>query len=395
MQTVHQSPTAAEFVQNPYTAYDLMRAQGSVVWWAEYDMPVALSLTAVNAVLRDRVMGRVPVGGPPAFADHLRDFATIEAHSMLELEPPRHTRLRGLVLRAFTQGRIATLAPEIEALCHTLLDGMADAGTFDLLPTYASRVPVIVIARLIGVPEAMADQLLAWSHAMVGMYQARRTRADEDRANAAARDFAAYLRDLITERRAAPADDLLSHLIAAEENGARLSPDEMIATCVLLLNAGHEATVHTLGNGVKAMLEAGQGAEALTPDRIERTVEEVLRFDPPLHLFVRHVQAETEVMGHRLRPRDRIGALLGAAARDPRAFDDPHRFNPARPGPGHVSFGAGIHFCLGAPLARLELAIALRVLFQRLPRLALAGTPVYAPIYHFRGLTALPVQAGR
>jgi cytochrome P450 len=345
-------------------------------------------------VLRDRCMGRVPPGPPVTFGDHLADFAALEANSMLELEPPRHTRLRGLVLRAFTQRRIAALAPEIEILCNQLLDALPPAGAFDLLPTYAQRLPVVVIARLIGVPEAMADQLLAWSHAMVTMYQSGRSHADELRANAAARDFSAYLRDLIGQRRMQPEDDLLSHLIAAEEDGAQLGPDEMIATCILLLNAGHEATVHSLGNGVKAMLEAGIGAEALTPGRVEATVEEVLRFDPPLHLFVRHVTAETEIMGRRLAPGARIGCLLGAAGRDPRAFDRPHAFLPDRPGPAHAAFGAGIHFCVGAPLARLEMCIGLRTLFQRLPGLRLVGPQRYAPIYHFHGLESLQVEAG-
>jgi unspecific monooxygenase len=391
MYHLHQSPTDPAFVQNPYAAYDAARTHGSVVYWADYDMPVALSPGAVNAVLRDRSMGRVPVGGHAPFASHLADFAALEAGSMLELEPPTHTRLRGLVLRAFTQRRIAALAPEIEALCHTLIDAIPRTGPFDLLTTYAQKVPVIVIARLIGMNESMADQLLAWSHAMVAMYQAGRTHDDEVRANTAARDFAACLHDVIAQRRACPADDLLSHLIAAEASGARLTTQEMIATCVLLLNAGHEATVHTLGNGVKAILENGIGPEALTPDRAPETVEEILRYDPPLHLFVRHVQSQTTIMGHWLAPGSKIGCLLGAAGRDPAVFDDPHAFRPNRPGPGHAAFGAGIHFCLGAPLARLELAIALRVLFQRLPDLHLAAPPRYAPIYHFHGLERLEV----
>jgi unspecific monooxygenase len=325
--------------------------------------------------------------------DHLVPFYAIEAHSMLELEPPRHTRLRGLALRAFTQRRIAALAPEIAALSHTLIDGLPGEGAFDLLPGFASRLPVIIIARLLGVPEAMADALLGWSHAMVGMYQAGRSRADEDRAAAAAAEFADFLRAHIEARRSRPADDLLTHLIAAEEDGARLSPDEMIATCILLLNAGHEATVHTLGNGIKAMIEARIPPAALAPDRIERTVEEVLRFDAPLHLFTRFVYEDVEVMGHVLPAGSRVACLLGAANRDQRAFDAPHRFDPDRAGPAHVSFGAGLHFCIGAPLARLELQVALPVLWARLPGLRLADRPRYADIYHFHGLERLMVSA--
>ena len=392
MQTLAQSPTDPAFVQDPYPFYDRARAAGPIFHWAEYGMPAAVSHAAVNAILRDRRMGRADPNPAPV-PDHLVPFYAIEAHSMLELEPPRHTRLRGLVLRAFTQRRIAALAPEIAALSHTLIDGLPGEGAFDLLPGFASRLPVIIIARLLGVPEAMADALLGWSHAMVGMYQAGRSRADEDRAAAAAAEFADFLRAHIEARRSRPADDLLTHLIAAEEDGARLSPEEMIATCILLLNAGHEATVHTLGNGIKAMIEARIPPAALAPDRIERTVEEVLRFDAALHLFTRFVYEDVEVMGHVLPAGSRVACLLGAANRDPRAFDAPHRFDPDRAGPAHVSFGAGLHFCIGAPLARLELQVALPVLWARLPGLRLADRPRYADIYHFHGLERLMVSA--
>ena len=392
MQTLAQSPTDPAFVQDPYPFYDRARAAGPIFHWAEYGMPAAVSHAAVNAILRDRRMGRADPN-PASVPDHLAPFYAIEAHSMLELEPPRHTRLRGLVLRAFTQRRIAALAPEIAGLAHALIDGLPGEGAFDLLPGFASRLPVIIIARLLGVPEAMADALLGWSHAMVGMYQAGRSRADEDRAAAAAAEFADFLRAHIEARRSRPADDLLTHLIAAEEDGARLSPDEMIATCILLLNAGHEATVHTLGNGIKAMIEARIPPAALAPERIERTVEEVLRFDAPLHLFTRFVYEDVEVMGHVLPAGSRVACLLGAANRDPRAFDAPHRFDPDRAGPAHVSFGAGLHFCIGAPLARLELQVALPVLWARLPGLRLADRPRYADIYHFHGLERLMVSA--
>jgi unspecific monooxygenase len=392
MQTLAQSPTDPAFVQDPYPFYDRARAAGPIFHWADYAMPAAVSHAAVNAILRDRRMGRADPAPPPV-PDHLGPFYAIEAHSMLELEPPRHTRLRGLVLRAFTQRRIAALGPEIAALAHGLIDALPEGGAFDLLPGFASRLPVIVIARLLGVPETMADALLGWSHAMVGMYQAGRSRDDEERAALAAAEFAAFLREHVEARRSRPADDLLTHLIAAEEDGARLSSDEMIATCILLLNAGHEATVHTMGNGIKAMLEARIDPAALGTDRIERTVEEVLRFDAPLHLFTRFVYEDVEVMGHVLPAGSRVACLLGAANRDPRAFDAPHRFDPDRVGPGHVSLGAGLHFCIGAPLARLELQVALPILWARLPGLRLAETPRYADIYHFHGLERLMVRA--
>lgn len=309
---------------------------------------------------------------------------------MLELEPPRHSRLRGLVLRAFTSRRIAALGPEIAALSHQLIDAFPDRP-FDLLDLFATRLPVTIIARLLGVPETRGPDLLAWSHAMVGMYQAGRTRAAEDRAEAAALAFAAFLRAYVEERRTRPADDLITHLIAAESDGERLSTDELISTCILLLNAGHEATVHTIGNGVRALLQGGFGPEVLGPDRIDGTVEEILRHDPPLHLFTRHAYEEVEISGHRFRRGDQIGLLLAAANRDPAQWAEPSQFDPSRPARPHSAFGAGLHFCVGAPLARLELQIALPILFARCPDLRLAGVPRYADLYHFHGLERLMV----
>jgi unspecific monooxygenase len=296
------------------------------------------------------------------------------------------------VLRAFTSRRIAALEPEIAALCDDLIDALP-LGPFDLLRHFGQKLPVIVIARLLGVPEAMSDDLLRWSNAMVGMYMAGRTRETEDRAVAATQSFVAFLRGYVEDRRARPADDLITHLIAAEAEGERLTTEELITTCILLLNAGHEATVHSLGNGVKTLLETRTPPAALAPDRIAGTVEELLRFDPPLHLFTRHAYAPVEVLGHGFGRGDEIGLLLGAANRDPRAWEAPGRFDPKRPEKVNLAFGGGLHFCVGAPLARLELQIALPRLFARLPKLRLADPPRYADVFHFHGLERLIVRA--
>ena len=378
MKRVRQDPKDPDFVQNPYPFY---AAQPPLFFWEDYGIVCARAYAPVNQLLRDRRLGRE---GPETVRPAEQEpFWTVEAHSMLELEPPRHTRLRGLVLRAFTSRRIAALAPEIEALAHKLIDDIERQADFDLITDFAQPLPVIVIARLLGVPEDRAPDLLRWSNAMVRMYMAGRTRADEIAAAEAARDFGAFLRGYIEARRSDPRDDLITHLIAAEEDGQRLSTDEMLSTCILLLNAGHEATVHTLGNGVKALLEADHR-------RIdEGTVEEVLRFDPPLHLFTRWVYETVEVFGETLTPGTQIGLLLAAANRDPGRWDQPDEFLPGRPVQTHAAFGAGTHFCIGAPLARLELQVALRVLFNRLPALRIAQPPVYADIYHFHGLEQL------
>jgi cytochrome P450 len=393
MRALSQSPRDPAFVQDPYPFYDRARAAGPLFRWEDYGFPCAAGFDAVGALLRDRRFGREPPGGPPPRPAHLADFYALDDLGMLDREPPAHTRLRGLVLRAFTARRVAALEPEIAALAHQLVDRI-EGQEFDLLPAFAERLPVTVIARLLGVPDAMADRLLAWSHAMVAMYQARRDRAVEDAADAAAGAFAAFLRELLAARRARPADDLISALAAAEAAGDRLSEDELIANCVLLLNAGHEATVHVIGNGVRALLAAGTDAARAfrDPAATAATVEEMLRFDPPLHLFTRIARTDAEVLGHRFRAGDIVGCLLAAANRDPARTPDPQRFDPARAAAPHLSFGAGIHFCVGAPLARLELAVALPVLFARLPRLAPAGEPTFADRYHFRGLAALRLR---
>ncbi|MBF9029828.1 cytochrome P450 [Rhodobacterales bacterium HKCCE3408] len=385
MERLSQSPTDPDFVQDPYPFYARARAAGPLVFWDEYRMPMATTHEAVSALLRDRRFGREPVT-PIAVPPHLEPFYAVEAHSMLELEPPRHTRLRGLVLRAFTSRRIAALAPEIEALCDDLIDRFP-SGPFDLLPAYARPLPVTVIARLLGVPDDMGEQLLDWSNAMVRMYMAGRTRADEDAASAAASGFSDFLRGYVARRRSDPRDDLISSLIAAEAEGERLTTDELITTCILLLNAGHEATVHTLGNGVKLLLETGARPGADT----ETLVEEILRTDPPLHLFTRTAYETVEVFGHTFHRGDEVGLLLASAGRDGAANTDPDTFDPGRAAATHVAFGAGLHFCVGAPLARLELRIALDRLFARCPGLRLDATPRYADIYHFHGLESLRV----
>ncbi|MEL6570290.1 MAG: cytochrome P450 [Pseudomonadota bacterium] len=386
MQSLSQSPTDPTFVQNPYPVYAAARQNDAIWWWDAYDMPCALSYDTVRFALRDKRLGRecpaeLQISHPP----HLDPFYAIEAHSMLELEPPTHTRLRSQVLRAFTSRRIAGLGPEIAVLADRLIDAFP-TEPFDLLEAFAKPLPVIVIARLLGVPETDAPQLLAWSNAMVAMYQANRTRAVEHTASEAALAFAAYLKEVIATKRRAPEDDLISTLIAASSDQAKLSDDEMITTCILLLNAGHEATVHTLGNATKTLLETGH--RAIT----EGCVEELLRFDPPLHLFTRYVYEPVEIGGHKFKRGEQIACLLGAANRDPAVFADPDQFDPTRPITQNTSFGGGIHFCVGAPLARLEIKIALLTLFSRCTDLRLSAPPRYADIYHFHGLERLMVQ---
>ncbi|MGJ8584631.1 MAG: cytochrome P450 [Marinosulfonomonas sp.] len=392
MKSFSQTATEDRFVQDPYPFYEEARAQAkSLFYWNEYKVPCALSYSAVWAILRDRRFGReAPPGLAPEKPPHQKGFWDVEDHSLLELEPPRHTRLRGLILRAFTSRRIANLEPEIQHLANDLLD-QVDPGDFDLISEFSQQLPVIIIARMLGIPEERCDDLLTWSHAMVGMYQANRTKEDEIAAARAAQAFSNFMKDYVDFRRDRPADDLITHLISAEEDGEKLSTPELISTCILLLNAGHEATVHTIGNGVYAMLRHGHGQTAVTPPQIDNTIEEILRFDPPLHMFQRWAYEDIEVGPHVIKKGSKVACLLAAANRDPGRWENPNLFDPNRVVQTNVSFGAGTHFCIGAPLARLEMKASLPILFNRLPNLRLAQDPQYAQTYHFHGLQDLRV----
>jgi cytochrome P450 len=292
---------------------------------------------------------------------------------------------------AFVSRQVERLAPRIEALANELIDGFFAQGETELISAFATRIPVAVIAELIGAPAEMAPRLLDWSHRMVAMYQFGVTRAVEDTAARAAQEISQFVRDLAARRRREPADDLISQLIVAEGQGGCLTEDELVATCVLLLNAGHEATVHGIGNGLKAILEndAGAAVASADPTAAEAIVDELLRFDCPLHLFTRYALQDLEVAGIKLHQGEKIGLLLGAANRDRQAFAEPDRLDLKRTPNPHLALGAGIHFCVGAPLARLEMRTALPLLLRRLPGLRLAKPPRYRDAYHFHGLETL------
>jgi unspecific monooxygenase len=389
-------PHQSAFRQNPYALYDFLHTQAPCVFWEEYGFWCLAGYDAVNRIFRDRRLGREPRTPPPGHRAHLAAFDAFESRSMLQLEPPTHTKLRTLVNRAFVSRQVERLRPNVERLAHELIDALPKTDAFDLLPSYATPIPITIIADLLGVPVEMAPQLVSWSNRMVAMYMHGRTEAVERDANAATIEFVAFLRDYIAQRRRQPRDDLLSHLIAAHESGERLSEDELISSAILLLNAGHEATVHQTGNAVAAILaEAGDPRRFFaTPEASAACVEECLRANPPLHMFTRIAYEPVEIApGVTLAPGEEVGLLLAAANTDPLAFAEPRRFIPGRADQKHVSFGAGIHFCVGAPLARLELDVALKVLFERMPGLRLEAPAVYRDNYHFHGLERLICRA--
>ena len=391
-------PHDPAFYQNPYDAYAWLHYNSPTFFWENYGIWCVGGFDKVGQLFRDKRLGRERPGGYAAGIAaegdraRLADFDRVEAGSMLELEPPVHTRLRTLVNRAFVSRQVERLRPSVEQLANSLVDGFEPDGKAELISAFATPLPATVIAGMMGLPLASGPQLVAWSNDMVRMYMHQPTPAVETDANAAARDFAAFIREHAEKRRQAPADDLLGVLVSAQEDGDRLSTDELVSSAILLLNAGHEATVHQIGNAVRAVLRQGGDPRRFfaTPALAAATVEECLRFDAPLHMFTRFAYQPVELLpGVVVAEGQSVGLMLAMANRDPRVFEHPGMFNPARSDQKHASFGAGIHFCIGAPLARLELQIALQVLFERLPALRLAAEPSYRDSYHFHGLDRL------
>ncbi len=386
------------FYSDPNAVYAALHAQCPTFYWEEQKQWFFTGYDYVNALLRDRRFGRqiLHVGtreelSLPLPLEHVRHFDAAERHSLLEIEPPEHTRLRTLVNRAFVSRHVEKMKPEIEALANELIDRFEKDSKTELLSSFADIIPVTMIARMIGIPEEMGPQLLKWSHAYVGMYMFKRTHEDELAADQAAKEFADYVRSVIAQRRAEPKDDLLSHMIHTEHKGQYLTDDELISTTIVLLNAGHEATVHQIGNSVRVILESGSDPAALFQDEksTERTVEETLRIGAPVHIFQRWALEPVEIDGVTFRRGDKVSLILAAANLDPQKFTDPLTFKPDRAEAPNLSFGAGIHFCIGAPLARLELNIVLPLLFKRLPGLRIAEPPTVKDVYHFHGLERL------
>jgi cytochrome P450 len=388
-------PRDPAFLADPYPVFAALRSAGPVHWHEGFGLAVAVSHEACSAVLRDRSAGRLWRDKEPAAA--FPAFNLLHQNSLLENEPPRHTRLRRLISTAFGRGHTERLRPWVGALADRMVTALAAAiaadGSADLLTHLAAPLPVEVIAELLGVPAEDRHRLQPWSNAIVKMYEYDLPAARAAEAEAAAAEFVDYLRALADDRTAHPGDDLISDLVSVRDGSDRLTGDELVGTAVLLLMAGHEATVNVIGNGMLALLTHRSEWTRLVadPELLPTAVEELIRFDAPLQLFERTATAETTVAGYALKPGDKIAALLGAAARDPLVFTDPDRLDVGRTPNAHLGFGAGIHYCVGAPLARVEIAAALTALTKRLPDLRLAGTPERRSEFVIRGLHTLPV----
>lgn len=385
-------PGDPAFVDDPYPALAALRAEGPLLWHDDWAMHLATTHAAVSETLKSRDFGRIWSDFEPE--QQMWQVNSLHRNQLMENEPPAHTRLRRLVAGAFARGHVERMRPRIADLAERLLDDV-EADRFDIIGRYAEPLPVFVIADLLGVPRADHHDLRRWSQAIVHLYEPGVTDATKTAAAQAADDFSAYVRDVVAVRRDHPGDDLISDLLAETDQGDRLSEDELVATVVLLLNAGHEASVNAFGNGlVSALSNPDQWQRLVDGDvGIDTTTEEWLRFDAPLQLFERTATRDTEIAGVPVERGQKVACLMGSANRDESVFGPTAaRFDLARDPNPHVGFGLGRHFCLGAPLARVELQASVAAVVRRFPALQLTGT-VRRPTWVLRGYEAVEVAS--
>ena len=396
------APDDLGFVTDPYPVYAELRERAPVWYHEPTDHWLVSRYRDVDALLRDRRFGRTYMHvsthaemGRPEEPEALAPFWHLIRNGILDMEPPDHTRVRALVSKAFTPRMVEGLRERVQTMMDELVDTVQGAGTFDLISTIAEPLPVAVIAELLGVPRSDRHLLRPWSADICGMYELNPT--DETAATAvrACVAFSDYLRALSRERRADPRDDLISALAQVVDDGDRLTEDELIGTCVLLLNAGHEATVNVTGNGWWSLYRNPDQLTRLRadPSLLPRAIEELMRWDTPLQMFERWVLEDFELHGATIPKGAELGLLFGSANRDPEIFDRPDALDVSRDPNPHETFGAGIHFCLGAPLARLELETSFGTLLRRLPAMELVEEPRWKPNYIIRGLRELRVAA--
>jgi cytochrome P450 len=382
---------------DPY--YRRLRSTVPVYWVDQISGWVVTRYADVSTLLRspnassDRAT-RAPQQTRPEF----QVLNEVRAHSMLNTDPPRHTRLRSLVNKAFTPKTVEELAPFIRAFVDQALDVALARGRMDVMADLAFPLPATVIAEMLGVPPEDRDRFKHWSDdatAALGNLPANLSPEVLRQSVAGLRALEAYFRDIIARRRAEPRHDLISGLIRAQEEGDRLSDQELLANCVLLLNAGHETTTNLIGNGTYALLRHPDQLKRLRddPSLLPRGIEELLRYDSPVQFTNRILTADMELGGKTLRAGQMVLLVLAAANRDPEPFPDPDRLDVGRANNKHVAFGLGPHFCLGAPLARLEGRLVLEALLRRAPHLRLDGPPPrYRENFNLRGLESLPVS---
>ena len=386
------------FVADPYEQLKELREFSKPVWHEGMQIFLAARHSDANDVFRNKSLGRIFTDKSPEF--EWETFNWLHSDSILDSEPPKHTRLRSLVAKAFNRNKIEGMRPAVERITQQLLDVIDEkvksGETFDLIADYAEPLPVKIIADLLGFPESEEHLLRPWSQSIVKMYEVNPSEQYQMEAKKAAAEFAEYVRSLAEHRKKNPGQDLITDLAMVEENGEKLNSHELVATCVLLLNAGHEASVNAFGNGMVAALERPDQAELLRKNSraiTDTALEEFMRFDAPLHLFERTATVDTELGGVKIEKGQKIAALIGSANRDSAVFERADEMDLTRDPNPHIGFGAGIHFCLGAPLARLEMSVSLPALWEKYPNMQLAGNPVRRPTFVLRGYESVSISA--
>ena len=393
---VTYNPLAPQVYRNPYPKYAELREKDAVHWSPLMDAWVLSRYDDIDAILRDhkrfsndarsRTPSRSRRASIPAGSDP----------SMLFLDPPDHTRLRVLVNKAFTPHAIEALEPRVRRIMGDLLDQIPNPGNFDLMQAIANPLPVIVIAELLGVSPADREQFKIWSNRRARILEPTITRQERQAADSAAEAINAYFLKVIEQRRHQPQEDLISALVAVKNAGDTLTQHELLEMLRLILIAGNETTSNLIGNGMLALMRHPQQMQRLRdqPALITSAVEELLRYDPPVQINARSATEDMTLHGRAIRKGQGVILLIAAANHDPAVFKQPEALDVTRPANAHIAFGRGIHYCLGAPLARLEARIAISMLLERFATLELlTDSPTFRDNVVLRGLTALPVCA--
>ena len=399
-------PYSPEFLDDPYPVYAGLRRESPVFYDPSWELTFFTRHADVSTILKDRerfgrdfrhrlqpadvdqdLLRRIYPPQWPAWTRYIRE-------SFIDLEPPRHTRLRRLVSQAFTRRSSEAFRPRLEESADRILDRALELGTLDVIEDFATPIPVAMIAELMGIPSQDHEQVLRWSHAIVKVFDSNVTAEEGERAERATSDFVSYLAGVVADRRKRPGEDLISSMLEVEEGGDTLTDEEIIGTSILTLNAGHEATVHAIGNGLLALARAPAQYRRLRDGEVGVgvAVDELLRFDSPLQMFERWVLVDTEMSGSRLVKGSKVGLLFGSANHDPEVFTSaPERLDLGREPNPHVSFGAGLHFCVGAPLARVELEAAFGRFAARVAGMELTEVSHRIESLVFRGVERLRV----
>lgn len=400
-------PRDSAFNTDPYEYYRALRGQQlTCFYWENAHAYTFMGIDDIEAMLRDSRLGRQISHIRSDFLDaqsqdHLAPFYRCADRQILRLEPPDHTRLRAIVSRSFQAARSSNLSRWLSDVCDELIDGFVDQAETDLIGDYAARIPMRTLVHLHGIPPDMDTQIVAWSNDIAGMYELAHSAGQAQRAVQSTMAFTDWMRDFVRFRRQYPSNDIVSHLLEAETQPQSISEDEIVASAILLLTAGYETTRHVIGNSLNTLLRHRVYWESICEDVGEsgvtgRIVEELIRYDPPLHYITRWVLVDKlELGGFNLRFGDRVAMLIGAANRDPKRFVRPDHFDIARQleTGNHISFGGGIHYCVGAQLARLEMRIAIERLATRAPRIGLAYIHAQRDVsFGFHGLQRLKVS---